>query len=200
MVKYGETNVTVTGMDEESKQRDEGADLVSPLMDPSDDVLCRELISQSPEILSREMDRFECVEGKSNTTSRTPQKRSRQEEGSCSFSVWQDEIDMPEAVEMMSPLQSGILKCNKANVNVADMDKHIEEGDEGADPVSPFIEPSDDVICRELISLNHEVVSSKRDHFNCVEGRYITASRRPEKRSRCGDIIGAQSILSSYLV
>lgn len=83
MENCNQTTDTVTDMVRDSKCRDEGTDTVSPLLDPSDDLLYSEVISemdheviQEPTI-SRKMDQLKCLEDKSDIISMRPRKRSR---------------------------------------------------------------------------------------------------------------------------
>ncbi|KAH6760926.1 hypothetical protein C2S51_017875 [Perilla frutescens var. frutescens] len=56
----------------------EGTDPVSPLFEPSDDILFPDVTSQpmDHEVISCKMNQVKCLKGKSNTTSRRPHKRS----------------------------------------------------------------------------------------------------------------------------
>lgn len=90
MENCNKTTGTVTDMVKDSTHRDEGTDTVSPLIEPSDDLLCCEVTSQmdhevilephflnEPETISRKMDQLKCLEDESNIISRRPHKRSR---------------------------------------------------------------------------------------------------------------------------
>ncbi|XP_042032893.1 uncharacterized protein LOC121779613 [Salvia splendens] len=57
-------------VEDDSKQRDEGTDHVSPLVEPLDDLMCRE-------VTPWRMDQLKGMQERSNLTSRRPHKRSR---------------------------------------------------------------------------------------------------------------------------
>ncbi|KAL1532205.1 hypothetical protein AAHA92_32242 [Salvia divinorum] len=108
--------------------------------------------------------------------------RVKEGEGSCGYRVWQDELEMIEArqtKERMNLSQSGRVDCNGG---VSDAVEDSKQRDGGTDHVSPLVEPSDDLVSRE-------VTPQRMDQLQCLEERSNLTSRRPHKRSRCGGII-----------
>lgn len=99
-------------------------------------------------------------------------------------------MEARQTEERMIPSLSGRVDCNGGVTDVVENDSKQRDG--GADHVSPLVEPSDDLVCREV-----EVSTRRMDQLKCLEERYNSTSRRPHKRSRCGGIIGDKSILSS---
>ncbi|KAG6389723.1 hypothetical protein SASPL_151196 [Salvia splendens] len=108
--------------------------------------------------------------------------RVKEGEGSCGYRVWQDELEMMEArqtEERMIPSLSGRVDCNGGVTDVVENDSKQRDG--GTDHVSSLVEPSDDLVCREV-----EVTPRRMDQLKCLEERSNSTSRRPHKRSRCG--------------
>lgn len=99
-------------------------------------------------------------------------------------------MEARQAEERMSSSQSGRVDCNGGVTDAIEDDS--KQRDEGTDHVSPLVEPSDDLVCRE-------VTPWRRDQLKGMEERYNLTSRRPHKRSRCGGIIGDESIRNSYV-
>ncbi|XP_042036951.1 uncharacterized protein LOC121782992 isoform X1 [Salvia splendens] len=113
--------------------------------------------------------------------------RVKEGEGSCGYRVWLDELEMMEArqtEERMIPSLSGRVDCNGGVTDVVENDSKQRDG--GTDHVSPLVEPSDDLVCREV-----EVTPRRMDQLKCLEERSNSTSRRPHKRSRCGGIIAS---------